>query len=457
MSGYLRRIRDFNPDIKLFLLYNLLANVGFGVTELIFNLYLLELGFQEDYIGEWRAIQTCAMAAGSASVGAVLNRFGIWQGIVGGFSLLIAASVSLALTESATLLLGLAVLYGISLAFLFNPLMPFILEWAKPEHRQHAAAVSFSIVSLSLTIGSLVGGFSPSIIGSLVTSVEPGTAPAYRWALIIGAAIAGLGLVPLFLMDQPRRQRGRRETRAAHVEESHATRRQVRKDVAIFVAAGGVMSIGVGMVQPFYNVFLTRLGAGEREVGYVFALGNLTAAVMGLAAPALANRLGSLLAVAVLRVSIVPFYLPLVFFPSYPLAIVAHLARQVSISLAWPIDSTFIGELLPPRVRAGIYGLRAAAWNVGFAIASFAAGRIIVSMGYDLTFVAIITSTTVAALLFFGYYRRHPLVLGGKIPSALPRGSRAAGASGRAISPPPADTVEPEPAIRPASKQSETA
>src|SRR5690554_1849294 len=105
MSGYLRRIRDFNPDIKLFLLYNLLANVGFGVTELIFNLYLLELGFQEDYIGEWRAIQTCAMAAGSASVGAVLNRFGIWQGIVGGFSLLIAASVSLALTESATLLL----------------------------------------------------------------------------------------------------------------------------------------------------------------------------------------------------------------------------------------------------------------------------------------------------------------------------------------------------------------
>ena len=38
--GYLRRQFNFSRDIRLFLLYNLLANVGWGVFALIFNLYL---------------------------------------------------------------------------------------------------------------------------------------------------------------------------------------------------------------------------------------------------------------------------------------------------------------------------------------------------------------------------------------------------------------------------------
>jgi hypothetical protein len=38
--GYLRRQFNFSRDVRLFLFYNLLANVGWGVFALIFNLYL---------------------------------------------------------------------------------------------------------------------------------------------------------------------------------------------------------------------------------------------------------------------------------------------------------------------------------------------------------------------------------------------------------------------------------
>src|SRR5262249_4226694 len=140
--------------------------------------------------------------------------------------------------------------------------------------------------------------------------------------------------------------------------------------------------------------------------------------------------------------AIVPFYLPLVFFPSYGLAVAAFVSRQITISMAWPIDSTFIGELLPPRARAGIYGLRSTAWNVGFALASFAAGRIIVASGYHWTFVSIVVFTSLAAVIFFAYYRRHPQVVSGKIPSALPRRSRITAVASRA---------DPEPTATPVS------
>jgi MFS family permease len=381
MAGYLGRIRGFGPDVKLFLTYNLLANVGFGVTELIFNLYLLRLGFREDYIGEWRAVQTISMAVGSASVGTMLNRFGTWRAIVAGFALLLSSSFLLAFAEDRNLLFLLAVFYGIGLSYLFSPLMPFILEWVPSGQRQHVAAVSFSIVSLSTTIGSLVGGFAPSIAAGLVPNVAGESVHAYRWALATGAAIAFTGLIPLFMMKEPRRARTRREVLSSATSDTPSDPKQVKRDMSIFILGGGVMSLGVGMVQPFYNVFLERRGASDLQVGLVYALGGGFAAVVGLTAPFVATRFGSLNAVIWLRLSILPFYLPLVLFPNIGLAVAAYVIRQISISMAWPIDSLFIGELLPPKARAGIYGLRSAAWNLGFALASFVGGKVIVRSG----------------------------------------------------------------------------
>jgi MFS family permease len=112
----------------------------------------------------------------------------------------------------------------------------------------------------------------------------------------------------------------------------------------------------------------------------------------------------------------------MVAWPSLGLAVIAHLVRQTSISMAWPVDSTFIGELLPPKSRASVFGLRSAAWNLGSALSAFLAGKIIVRTGYDWTFVSIVGFTALSTCLFTLYYRRHPLIRAGLLPSALPQG-----------------------------------
>lgn len=426
MATYIRRVRNFSFDIKLFLLYNLLANIGFGVIELVFNFYLLEIGYQEDFIGEWRAIQTISMAAAAFSIGFWINRFGPWKVIVAGFVVFSVASMAIGLVENRYALDLLAIAYGAGLSCLFNPLMPFVMEYGKAEERQYVSAISFSLISFSLMLGSLVGGFSPSIFGRIFSSISPGSLEAYRAAMLTGAAIAALGLIPLLKMNEPRQQWQRADHKEAARSETVETRKRVRWDVAVFVAAGGLMSIGVGMVQPFYNVFLKDIGASDNDVGFIYALGGLTAAVIGLGAPAMANRLGSLNAVLVLRVAIIPFYFVLLFAPTLWMAILAYLVRQASISMAWPIDSTFIGEALPPRARAGVFGLRSSAWNAGFAIATYAAGRIIVSSGYDPTFFSLIFFTGASAAIFYVYFMRHPAVISGLMPSALSSRKRAA-------------------------------
>src|SRR5215211_2979979 len=106
MNAYYWRVRGFRRDIKLFLLYNLVANVGFGVFQLIYNLYLTELDLREDYIGAFNAVQTVAMAVGAVSMGRLLNRFGVWRCIVGGAGVFQAASLGLAFGEHPIVLLA---------------------------------------------------------------------------------------------------------------------------------------------------------------------------------------------------------------------------------------------------------------------------------------------------------------------------------------------------------------
>jgi MFS family permease len=88
--------------------------------------------------------------------------------------------------------------------------------------------------------------------------------------------------------------------------------------------------------------------------------------------------------------------------------------------MAWPIDSTFIAEVLPPRARSRVYGMRSAAWNLGYSLASLVAGFLIVRFGYEVTFLDLVVFSVVAMALFVGYYARHPRVRSGELSGALP-------------------------------------
>src|SRR5215218_1434096 len=118
MRAYFHNIRAFSPSIRLFLVYNLFANVGFGVFQLVFNLYLLKLQMHEDDIGAFSAVQTVAMGVGGLSLGYLVNRLGSWRCVAWGFLVFLTASFGIAFAETPVPLYALSASYGIGLAFL---------------------------------------------------------------------------------------------------------------------------------------------------------------------------------------------------------------------------------------------------------------------------------------------------------------------------------------------------
>jgi MFS family permease len=322
----------------------------------------------------------------------------------------LVSSVLLCVVTHPTLLLVLAAFGGASTAFLFVPTMPFIVDLTTSSQRHEVAALAFSLNSLSMTVGSLVGGWMPRLLGVL-TGTESSSVSMYRFTLLFGIALAAVAVFPLLAMSE-----GRKRARPGDDEAPALTvvgavtpppSRNVRRDMAVFIAIGGLMSLGAGAVFPFYNVFLKEeLGASAGQIGLIFSAAGLMAAGLGLLSPYLARRLGSLRAVVFVRLSPVPFYLLLMLAPTLPIAIFGHMIRTTSINMAWPIDSTYISEILPAKARAQVFSFRSGAWNLGWSLASLLAGWAIVDYGYNVSFAAYVFFMTAAMSLFYVYFSR---------------------------------------------------
>lgn len=381
MRGYWQHVAECGRDVHLFLIYALLSYLGIGVLSLIFNLYLVRLGYNEAFIGAFNGVYTLAMGVTCLALGFLINRFGNWQCIFWGTGQFVIASIILCFLTNSTLLLVFGALIGIGSAFILTTQMPFVIEWTPRPHVSTIAALSSALNSASVMFGSLGGGMLPGLIG-VAAGIDGGSVTAYRWTLVIGAIATGASLIPILMMGDARRQRHHTDFQVAHAAlPSHRVRRQARRDVLALVLLGLFLALGVGAVEPFYNVLLEGMGTSTSNIGLIFAISGLAATAVSIGGPPLANRIGLVAAQVWTRLIHVPFHLGLIFLAHPALVSLAYATRRISGSMAWPLESAHIGGLLPPNARAHAFGLRSASWNFGYAVAAFASGAVIASTG----------------------------------------------------------------------------
>ena len=402
-------------DIILFFAYALASNIAFGAFSLLYNLYLIQLGYQEDWIGVVNAVSTASLAVSAVVLGRLLRRYGSWACLTYGTALYLLTSLAVTFAETRFSILATVTLQGIATTFLFVPLMPFVLDHAPPRRRDTVAAVALSLTSVSATLGNLVAGWIPYTLHRLFGLATP-SIPAYRTALLVSILLCALALPPMFAMQQAKTRPLPPTDQRERERADPSSRRRMRRYLVAFVLAGALLSLGNGAVLPFFNVFLATLGLPTRTIGLIYAGTSLFGALSGLLGPTLARRLGPLPAVTLIRFTPIPLFALLAFWQTAPLAILAFLFRSISISMAWPIDSTLIADVLPDTQRANAFGFRSAAWNIGFACSSLLAGYIIVDHGYRPVFVSYAFFCTLAVIYTAVALSEHPAARRTRLP-----------------------------------------
>jgi MFS family permease len=438
---YVRQFRRFQRNARLFLISNILSGVTAGILLVLYNLYLVSLGYRADFIGVVLFIGTIGAGLAIFPAGACVDRFS-------GKYILIYSSVLIGIAGAGQILfrqplplLVSAFLAGVGLAFLLVITAPFLTANSTPEERPHLFSMNISLGLITLVLGEVLGGALPGWFRSLPWLMAPLPPSAssllasqsdprsYQLALLFAGVIAAPSFIPLFMMSNvrpPRRQshspqprrggsgedvgRGRLRRPALvsatqSISETNLPSRSpwewlplhgiswqyvwarvntlLRSAFFYLVLVYVLTGSGAGLFIPYFNIyFVQHLHASPALFGLIDGGANAITALLTLTAPWFAKRIGKINTITLTRLASIPLLLTIGLTAFLPLAALLYLFRQGAMDMSAGILQVFSMESVSEKHRGLANSSYQSAFQVPWAISAPIGGLLIVHFGY---------------------------------------------------------------------------
>lgn len=413
IAGYTKTLRGFRRDVWFFYAFwVVIAVYFFGIYAVIFNLYLVRLGYGPQYIGMVQGLLFLCLTLFSVPAGWLGRRFGARRMLLAGALLFVPNSVAVALAEYVPLAWRdgwIAVNYGLvgvlASAVTVNSIS-FLMGLTSQQERGHAFAVLNAVRRLSGFAGSLLAGALPGIFAAMLRVSLSDPAP-YRYPLFIPPALHVIGFVLLLSTH-------RAETVTTGKEEVGKGRPPVGL-IAILSLVFLLWMAGTWSTRTFFNVYMdTDLMASPVVIGVIVAAGQLLSGVAALATPIVEKAVGRFRLLVVLFVGFVLSQAILAYLPYRAAAGIGFIAVYAMFGIADPVYTVYTQEIVAPEWRPIMAGYGNMAWALGTSALIFGGGFIIAAYGYRTLFAVGMIMAALCTVLFFSCFR-------------VPRGEYAAG------------------------------
>lgn len=384
LLSYRQRGRQISRNCWLFLWMVFLSNVGLsGIFALLYNLYLVALGHHEDFIGVLSFVQMAAIALGAIPASRLSERFGPRRVLLAGSLVVGMSTLGLCLATRPWMLALWNLSMGLGFALRIVPYTPYLVRNTTRAERTLIFSANSAAISLAGTIGSLLGGQLPTLAARLLGLGAADSIPAYRASLLVGAAIGLLAVLPMAFASESTPA----SEAAANGSESSAPAEDPptpRRAVTILVGVTVLFSLAGACFMPFTNVYLSEvLGLQASAISLIFSSSSILAVIATILASDVADRYGKARTLSIVRASAAPLLVALALAPSVWLGTITVVVRGITDMAAWPLDNAFLADVIPLRRQARVTSYRSIAWNLTWALASFAAGQAIVRFGYQ--------------------------------------------------------------------------
>ena len=397
-QDYVGAARSFSRPARLYLLSELLAWTGQGIFQVLLNLYLVEGGFNESFVGRVISLNGLGLAIAALPAGVLADRWGRRRSLLLGALLEGSGLMVRATTMDPFAIYAASFLAGSGQALLAIAAAPFLTEFSTPRERTHLFSAFFATALVASVVGSILGGWLPVTFRQLPTGLRPDLLHSYRIALVIGASIALAASVPLI------RLRGTREEPIVHPQ--GGSKPEFRRRLATIAVNAFLIGAGAGLVIPFMNLyFATRFGCSSGQIGMFFSIAQIFTAAAALLGPAVARRYGKLRTATASELLSLPFLITLGAERHLPISVAAFWVRATLMQASAPLIQAFVMEVLPPALRARSSSLNNLVWNAGWATSATLAGVIIQRFGYAVPFYITAVLYASAAMFFYLSFR----------------------------------------------------
>jgi MFS family permease len=407
LRKYFSRIRAFQPNARYYLVNVVITGLAMGVYRLLFNFYVLSLGFDEALLGNLITTSSLTALIFALPMGYLADLLGRKISLLISGGLVSLSILMMFIWPRQEIFYAMNVLSGLAQSLAAVTMSPFLMENSGEQERTYLFSFSSGLQMAMASAGNWIGGYLPTwvaqvrnILGDLNST--PTSSLAYGGSLQIIGLVYMTSLIPLLLIHSPRS--GRSE-RTVFAPVTYATKHPVLLGKLILPML--LTSIGAGLVMPFMNVFFRVVyNQSDPVIGALFAWGSLAMGIGLLIAPPLAERMGKIQLVVISQGLSIPFLILLGFSPIFWLSAGAYYVRLALMNMSSPVYQTFVMENVEPTARATVASLVSMAWNFGWAFSPTISGWMQVRYGFGPPFVGTIVLYILSVGLYWAFFWR---------------------------------------------------
>ncbi len=378
---------ELGADLWRFVFAEGFFDFGMFVFVFLYNLYLLQLGFREDFLGTMSGMMTAGSVVGSILAVAAMQRYGLRRTLLAGFVLTACISALRAYITFPPALLGLAAAVGVTSSAWPVALSPVVAQLTTAKSRP----LGFSLVCSSGIaigiVGGLVAGHMPGWL--LQSHVASSTIQSYRASLLIGCAFVLLAAWRFSRIDMGAAQPDKR------------TFRRPSPILIRFLVAMAFWNLGTGALNPFFNVFFARrVRLPVEQIGTVFAFAQIAQVGAILLAPLVFRKFGLTRGISGMQCATALALIALAIAGGPVWAAAGYAAYMMFQYMSEPGMFTVLMEGVPEGERNSASALNFLVAFSGQAIANAVGGKLIKNFGYPPVMIGAAIICTGAAFLF---------------------------------------------------------
>ncbi len=401
LQTYAARLRAFRWNARMYLVFTIIFGAAMGVRRLIFNFFVLSLGYDEALLGTMITVHNLTALLAALPMGYLADRLGRKFSLVSS-TILVAFSVIVMVSyPKAWILVALNIVFGLGMSISSVTMGPFLMENSSETERTYLFSFGSGLQMAAGFVGNWIGGYLPGWMG-MTFKVDAVSSTAYGNALLATAIFTILGVVPLIMLRNPNIKMSERSSLApmSYLKDHFG---QISKLVLPML----ITSIGAGLIMPFMNIFFRNVhNQPDPVIGTVFAWGSLAMGIGLIIAPVLADRFGKIQVVVMTQALSIPFLFILGFSPFFVISAAAYFIRLALMNLSGPVYQTFVMEQVEPQARATVASLTSMASSFGWAFSPSISGWIQVNYGFRPAFIGTMVLYAVSIYLYWHFFLR---------------------------------------------------
>lgn len=264
-------------------------DAGFSIYFFLFNLYLLDCGFNERAMGWIGGAFTAGSLVATLPAGIPVRRFGPQPLLIALFlsAPILNAARAAWIWEPAQIVL--AFLAGVAMCTWGVCFLPAVARLTTDENRTAGFSLIFSVSVGTSMLGGIVCGYLRDWLAQAGIALQP--AAVKRLILLTSCAIVLFGLLPVLRLRIPTPSED--ESGPEPISGIRSFWSHIHPFLVRFLPAMALWSAVLAAFTPFANIYLVReLHVSMVRIGLIFTAVQLVQLCMGLITPPLFRAMG---------------------------------------------------------------------------------------------------------------------------------------------------------------------